>query len=66
MSDLCEKCHERPVEYNSPGNWCGECWAHWWTHAEPGEYSDMSSAEEQEYYEEVMEEIEKVREQERN
>ncbi len=26
----CEKCHNAEATYESPGNWCDNCWANWW------------------------------------
>jgi hypothetical protein len=28
--EICQKCHQKPVEYDAPGFWCRCCWAAWW------------------------------------
>jgi len=30
MTEKCEKCQERPVEYDAPARLCFLCWTEWW------------------------------------
>ena len=62
--ELCSCCNISSVEYDSPYKLCGECWAWWFAHNEPGDETLLTYDEEQVYYEEIMEDIQKIREKE--
>lgn len=55
---ICEKCKKREATYDSPGDWCDDCWAEWWVSSDLDEGKpDLTDEERAKWKQEVLDGI---------